>query len=135
MKGILADNNIEKQVEALFVILQSESWQDLWKEIDLPLLKIRDLGLALDVSDAILWHACQKEELILVTANRNKQGPDSLEATIQEHNNDDSLPVLTIGNAQKVLHSRDYAESVAAQMLDYLMNIEKVRGTGRLYLP
>jgi hypothetical protein len=46
-----------------------------------------------------------------------------------------SLPVLTIANAQQVLQSRDYAERVAVRLLDYLLNIDNLRSTGRLYLP
>jgi len=73
--------------------------------------------------------------MILVTANRNAEGPDSLEATLRSQNTTSSLPVFTFANARKVLNSRKYADRVAAQLLDYLLDIDRVRGTGRLYLP
>ncbi len=46
-----------------------------------------------------------------------------------------SLPVFTLANAERVFHSRDYAERVAVKLLEYLLDIDRVRGTGRLYLP
>jgi hypothetical protein len=47
----------------------------------------------------------------------------------------DSLPIFTVADADRLMHSRYYAQRVVAQMLDYLMNIDAFRGTGRLYLP
>jgi hypothetical protein len=103
--------------------------------LQLPLLTCPDLGLAAEVSDADLWQACQQHEVVLITANRNAEGPDSLEATIRPRNTEDSHPVLTIADPGRILHSRDYAERAAAQMLDYLLNIGGLRGTGRLHVP
>lgn len=87
------------------------------------------------MSDAVLWDVCQREQLVLITANRNADAPDSLEATLRARNAAESLPVLTLANPQRMVRSRAYAERVAARMLDYLMNIDGVRGAGRLYLP
>jgi hypothetical protein len=70
-----------------------------------------------------------------VTANRNADGPDSLEATLRTQNTATSLPVFTIADAKRVLRSREYAERVALRLLDYLLDIDRVRGAGRLYLP
>ncbi len=134
-RAILSDVNIRGHVVALVAILESKDWSDLWLPLNLPLLSFQDLGLAQDVSDAILWDVCQREQLVLITANRNADAPDSLEATIRARNTEDSLPVLTLADPQRVVRSRAYAERAAAQMLDYLMNIDRVRGAGRLYLP
>jgi hypothetical protein len=43
--------------------------------------------------------------------------------------------VFTIGNVERLLHSREYANAVAARLLDYLLDIDRARGAGRLYLP
>jgi hypothetical protein len=72
---------------------------------------------------------------VLLTSNRNADGPDSLEATIRAENQPDSLPVITISNHERVLQDRQYAERVAESLLDYLERIDEVRGTGRLYVP
>jgi SMC interacting uncharacterized protein involved in chromosome segregation len=58
-----------------------------------------------------------------------------LEATIRAENQLDSLPVITIANARRVLRDRDYAEEVAVRILDYLMRIDDLRGTGRICAP
>jgi hypothetical protein len=34
-----------------------------------------------------------------------------------------------------VLRDRIYAEKVTERLLDYLMRIDEVRGTGRIYVP
>ncbi len=43
--------------------------------------------------------------------------------------------MITIARSDRVLRDRLYAEAVAARLLDYLMRIDEVRGTGRIYVP
>jgi hypothetical protein len=93
------------------------------------------LGLQPDASDRELWEVCQREHVVLLTANRNDEGPDSLAATIQQYNTPHSLPVFTFANDQRVLRDRPYAEVVADRLLEFLFDIDSYRGTGRLYLP
>jgi hypothetical protein len=45
-----------------------------------------------------------------------------------------SLPVLTISEPQRLLSSRAYARRVAERLMEYLIDVENLRGTGRLYL-
>lgn len=78
---------------------------------------------------------CQQREIVLLTANRNDEGPESLEATIRALNHPRSLPVFTIADPELVLVSRDYAERVAIQVLEYLLELDNFRGVGRLYVP
>ena len=73
--------------------------------------------------------------MILLTNNRNDDGPDSLEAAIRQHNTADSLPVFTIGNVGRLEMSRAYAEEVVESLYEYLLRIDELRGTGRLFLP
>lgn len=73
--------------------------------------------------------------LVLVTANRNNDGPGSLEAVIKSGNNSTRLPVLTISNPDQILRERAYCDRVAERLFEYLYCIEALRGTGRLYLP
>jgi hypothetical protein len=60
---------------------------------------------------------------------------DSLEATIQTRNRPGSLPVFTIGSVAHLRASREYADRVIDKLLDSLLRIETLRGTGRLFLP
>jgi hypothetical protein len=122
-------------VETLVQIMQSESWADFWADLGLALKRFDDVGLTPAASDKEIWVTCQAQQLILITDNRNYDSPDSLEATIRQHNQPHSLPVFTISDIKKVLNSRAYAERVVESLYDYLMRIDEVRGTGRLYLP
>ena len=135
MRGILADINVGKQRDAVLAIWASDAWRDLWSGLGLVVEDFPGLGLSYDASDAVIWRMCQREGLVLVTGNRNRRGPDSLEAVIQDENQRDSLPVITLADADRVLRDRLYAERVAEWLLDYLMRIDEVRGTGRIYVP
>ncbi len=78
---------------------------------------------------------CQRAQVVLVTANRNDAGPESLEATIQHHNTPQSLPVFTLANDQRVLRDRPYAETVADRLIAALFDIDSYRDTARIYVP
>ena len=82
-----------------------------------------------------MWEVCQREQVVLLTANRNDAGPESLEATMQQHNTPESLSVFTLANDQRMLRDRPYAEAVADRLIEFLFDIDSYRGTGRLYLP
>jgi hypothetical protein len=135
VRGILADINVGKQRRAILAIWASDTWRDVWNGLGLSVLSFPALGLALGSSDAVVWRTCQGEGLVLITGNRNRRGPDSLEAVIQRENQPESLPIVTIANPDRVLEDRRYAEEVAERLLDYLMRIDDVRGAGRLYVP
>jgi hypothetical protein len=135
MNGILADNNIKGHLRVLAVILDGESWGELWESLKVSFLNFRDLSLPYEISDADLWEVCQREQLLLLTANRNARGEDSLEQTIRRANTTDSLPVLTLANPGRVLHSRDHAEKVVERLLEILIDLDNFRGVGRLFLP
>ena len=135
MRGILADINVGKQRRAILAIWASESWRDIWNGLGLSVVSFPTLGLNYDASDALIWTTCQREELVLITGNRNKRGADSLEAVIQRENQADSLPVITIADSGRVLRDRLYAERVAERLLDYLMRVDEIRGAGRIYVP
>ena len=98
-------------------------------------MSFADLSLLKDASDAAVWHACQRAQVILITGNRNNDGPDSLEATIQAHNTPLSLPVLTISDPNRAAISWQYADECVEALLVYLLDIDRVRGAGRLWLP
>ena len=135
MKGILTDHNMEGQAKLLLQLLTSDDWRDLWEPLQLLLFTFADFQLANSAPDDVLWFTCQQEEVVLITANRNHDGPTSLEAVIRENNTSNSLPIFTVSDATKIITSKPYAENTAAKMLEFLMEIENYRGTGRLYLP
>src|SRR5437868_206508 len=76
VQAILSDICIEAQVRVLVAILTGPDWQELWSSLNLRYCTFRDLGLAPDTSDADIWDRCQREQMVLITANRNADGPD-----------------------------------------------------------
>ncbi len=98
MRGILADINVGKQRRAIVAIWTSDAWREIWDGLGLSVVNFRNVGLPYNASDAVIWTTCQREGLVLITGNRNKRGPDSLEAVIERENQPDSLPVVTIAD-------------------------------------
>ena len=83
----------------------------------------------------MIWQCCQQKRAFLLTNNRNDDGPDSLETTIRNYNTPQSLPVFTIGDAERLRNDRAYSDRVIWGLLDYLVEIDNILGTGRLFLP
>jgi hypothetical protein len=132
---LVADANIQGHVARLVARMQEDEWRDYWEYLDLHYLTFADLGLAPADSDAVIWQRCQELPALLLTNNRNDDGPDSLEATIRVHSTAQSLPVFTIGEADSILTSHAYADRVIDRLLRYLLELDNLRGTGRLYMP
>lgn len=135
MPAIMADHDVEGQVHVLLRLLTSAEWYEVWQELAVRIESFAHLGLPVDSSDAELWRLCQAQQIILITGNRNRAGPEALEAVIAQYNTSTSLPVLTIGDPRRVLSSPAYADRVVTRLLAYLLDLENFRGTGRLYLP
>lgn len=132
---MLADVNIDKHVRILIGLLESESRIELWSALDLDVLTFADLMLDPAISDRRLWERCQQEDLVLVTVNRNHDGPDSLEATIRDLNSTTSLPVFTIGSGDRFQFEPAYRAHCADRFLELLYDMNHLLGAGRFYLP
>ena len=135
MRGVLPDINCQGHFQVLQRLLADASRGELWNFLNLAIRTFDDLNLAADASDRILWQTCQANDVVLITANRNADNPDSLERTIQDLDTPESLPVVTLANVERIRRDRLYAEQVADQVLDFLFDIDNLRGTGRLFVP
>jgi len=135
MPTIMADHDIEGQMQILLRLLTSAEWRALWTELAVHVESFASLGLPIDTPDPELWRLCQTHQIVLLTGNRNREGPESLEAVIQAANTPVSLPVLTIGEPQRIFSSSTYAHRVVERLMEYLVDLENLRGAGRLYLP
>jgi hypothetical protein len=134
MLGIISDHDIEGYFRALISIWEKEPWREIWKELGVTVESFASLGISPHINDADLWHACQARELVLFTANRNDEGPDSLEATIRRYNQETCLPVITIADLRRFARDRGHAAEVAERALGYLLEMENYRGTGRIFV-
>ena len=135
MPGVMADNDVERQFQVLLGIMQGDALAEFWSDACLSVCTFESLGLPRDLPDRDLWQICQKNEIVLVTGNRNQQGPASLEGAIRELNTPQSLPVITLANPRRVLDNKAYAQHTAEKLLVYLVFRDKLRGSGRLYVP
>ncbi len=135
MPKIMADHDVEGHLEILLRIWTSSPWNELWQQLACEIESFRRRGIAYDTTDAELWRLCQQEGIVLITGNRNAESDEFLEATIQRNTTQTCLPVFTIANPARVLSDRDYAERVAERILEYLSDLDGIRGTGRLYVP
>lgn len=135
MTAVMCDHDIEGQFAALQQIILSDVWRDIWDELGCAFESFESLSIPTGASDEIVWMACQQKEVVLVTGNRNADGLDSLEMVIRRLGTASSLPVLTIGDPDRVLNDRDYAGVVAERLLQYMLELEQLRGTGRIYIP
>jgi len=134
MIRIMCDQDVQGLAGAVLAHCR-RAWEDIWKELEIELYTFADLGLQQDATDADIWTACQENEIILLTGNRNAEGPDSLEITIRERNLPHSLPVLTFADLRKLKFDRTYLELSAERLMEKLIDIEALRGAGRIYIP
>ena len=132
---ILADANIQGQVNHIVMLIRAGPWCEFWDGLSLQLATFEDIGLSFDAPDSEVWQRCQERGIVLLTDNRNADGPDSLEAVIAAKSTATSLPVVTIGNVKELNVSREYADAVIEGLLDVIMRLDELRGTGRLFLP
>ena len=135
MIALLPDHHVTGHVAYLAARMQATAWREFWDHFDLRVFQFVDVGLLPEDSDAVVWRRCQVRELVLLTNNRNDDGPESLEATIRTYNTSTSLPVFTFGDADRILQSATYADKVVVSLFDQLLRLDSLRGTGRLYLP
>jgi len=127
--------NIQGQMVNVQRIWEGPEWNEIWAYLNVECRVFADLGLSQSTTDQDLWRLCQSEGLVLVTANRNQKRPDSLEAEIRMDNDETSLPVITVSDQEALRVDGEYARRVAIRILEYLFDVEKVCGAGRLYVP
>jgi hypothetical protein len=135
MPSVMADHDVEGQVRILLRVLMSDQWREFWLELGYQVDSFESLGIAVNTADDELWRLCQERDIVLITGNRNREGAASLETTIERLGTPESLPVLTIGEPNRIFSSREYAHQAAERLLEYLDGMNNLRGTGRLFLP
>jgi hypothetical protein len=135
MLGLLADENCEAHLAALLQVCRNTEWREMWAGVGASVHTFESLRLTRSLPDDELWMICQRDSYVLLTANRNQDRPTSLEATIRSRGTSNSLPVFTLADPARILKDSAYAERAAVQLMELLMDIDEMRGTGRLYLP
>jgi hypothetical protein len=136
LAGILLDENIGHQFSLIIKRgNRLDSFREAWETLALPVVSLVSLGLQENSPDDLVWVTCQEQGFVLLTCNRNRKGVHSLEETIRRHNQPDCLPVFTVSDPLRFGFDRDYDARLAKDILEYLITIDELRGTGRLFVP
>lgn len=134
---ILSDENCGKHAEIIFHALDRLDYVDF---LGLVLKKFNAVGLAMDTDNETVWRFCQEKGYptgmlrnLLLTGNRSaKDCSVSLELTVRRLVTKTSLPVLTIGDLERVLTDREYCERCAERLGEIVFDLEGYRGVTRL---
>lgn len=112
--------------------LSNGGWLD-W--VVIRFITFEEIQLPIDSDDRVVWELAQSNQMILLTANRSMKGENSLEQVMRENITPESLPVITIGNADRLLSDPTYRERCAARLVEIVLDIEGYRGVSRLFIP
>lgn len=128
---VLVDYNLNRQAILISGSLLVGGWLDL---APIRLMTFEAIGLSADSNDRVVWRFAQTNGMLLLTANRNAKGKDSLEQVMREENQPTSFPIITIGDPDRVNES-DYRERCVERLVEIVIDIQDYMGAGRLFIP
>ncbi|GAA6621024.1 ACP S-malonyltransferase [Scytonema sp. NUACC26] len=128
----LVDHNLEGHALLLSGNIASLGWLDL---LPIRFITFEDVALSVTSDDRIVWRFAQANQMILLTANRSMKGKNSLEQVMREENTSMSLPIVTIGDADRVLTDPDYRNRCVDRLIEIVFDIDDYRGSRRLFIP
>ncbi len=102
--------------------------------VSIRFVTFREAGLLMDASDRLVGFYAQENQMMILTANRNMKGDDSLEQVMREENTAYSFPVLTIGDIDR-LDEFDYRERGVERVVEIVLDVDNYMGSGRLFIP
>src|SRR5437763_10755825 len=127
MISVLVDHNIEGQALLLQGHLAAEGWLAL---LPMRFLALTQVGLSIESTDREVWRFAQEREMLLLTANRRRRGPESLAQVIREENTPQARPVVTIADADRVME-KPYRERCGIRLVEIILDLENYIGTAR----
>ena len=130
--NFLVDHNLRGHSLVLAGSLAASGWLDL---ISIRFILFEEVGLAETSDDRVVWRYAQANQMILITANRSMKGKDSLEQVMREENTPISLPVVTIGNIDRLMTEPEYRERCVDRLVDIVVDIEDYQGARRIFIP
>lgn len=131
MISVLLDNDVSGHRELLIGTVHHTGWETYHL---VRFITLREAGLTHDALDRDIWRHCQRHHLLLLTANRNRNDPDSLEQTLREENGEESLPVITISDPQRLIEPT-YRERCIHMLISIILDLPNYLGSARLYIP
>lgn len=130
--NFLVDHNLRGHSVVLAGSFTASGWLDL---ISIRFILFEEVGLAVTSDDRVVWRYAQANQMILITGNRSMKGKDSLEQVMWEENTPTSLPVVTIGNIDRLLSEPDYRNRCVNRLVDIVVDIEEYQGARRIFIP
>jgi predicted nuclease of predicted toxin-antitoxin system len=130
--NFLVDHNLRGHSVVLAGSLAASGWLEM---VSIQFVLFEEVGLAATSDDRVVWRCAQENRMILITANRSMKGKDSLEQVMREENTPTSLPVVTIGNIDRLMAEPDYRERCVDRLVDIVIDIEDYQGAQRIFIP
>ncbi|EGJ32764.1 MULTISPECIES: hypothetical protein [Moorena] len=128
----LVDHNLEGHALLLSGSIASLGWLEL---LPIRFVTFAEIELSITSDDRVVWRFAQANQMILLTANRSMNGKNSLEKVMREENTSTSLPVVTIGDSDRVLSDPDYRNRCVDRLIEIIFDIDDYRGSMRLFIP
>jgi hypothetical protein len=128
----LVDHNLEGHALMLSGQIANLGWLEL---ISIHFITFAEVELSINSNDRVVWRFVQNNQMILLTANRSMKGENSLEQVMREENTPSSLPVITVGNPDRILIDSDYRNRCVDRLLEIVLDIDEYRGSMRIFIP
>ncbi|MGB0561252.1 MAG: ACP S-malonyltransferase [Spirulinaceae cyanobacterium] len=128
----LVDHNLEGHALLLLGRMVALGWLDF---LPIRFMTFAEVELPISSDDRSVWRFAQTHQMILLTANRSMKGENSLEQVLRQENTPRSLPVVTIGDPDRVLSDSNYRNRCVDRLIEILLDIEDYRGSMRLFVP
>jgi hypothetical protein len=128
----LIDHNLKGHALVFFGAIASQGWLDI---VPMQFVTFAEMDLSIDSNDRTVWRLAQENQMILLTANRSMKGKDSLEQVMREENTSESLPVITVSSADRVLNDSEYRGRCVESLVEIVLDIDTYRGARRIFIP
>jgi hypothetical protein len=128
----LIDHNLKGHALVFFGAIASQGWLDI---VPMQFVTFAEIDLSIDSDDRAVWRLAQENQMILLTANRSMKGKDSLEQVMREENTSESLPVVTVSNADRLLNDSEYRGRCVESLVEIVLDIDTYRGARRIFIP
>lgn len=128
----LIDHNLQGHALVFFGAIASQGWLDI---VPIRFVNFAQIELPIDSDDRVVWRLAQKNQMILLTANRSMKGADSLEQVMREENTSTSLPIITIANADRLINDSQYRDRCVESLVEIVLDINNFRGAKQIFIP
>jgi hypothetical protein len=128
----LIDHNLKGHALVFFGAIASQGWLDI---VPIQFVTFDEINLPIDSDDRVVWRLAQENQMILLTANRSMKGKDSLEQVMREENASESLPVITVSNADRLLNDSKYRGRCVESLIEIVLDIDTYLGARRIFIP